>query len=272
MKVRNIIKACGVAVAVGAVITSCTKKTDKEVATENFIFNDQAQMQVYNGILNSNRNFIYVDAKPINGATHTYNTVFPGAVGPTSFTVGGGFRAFLIRDTLLTSTQVPMSFGEDLQSGRNYTLFTYDTITTPKNKLVANNIVVPTDTTARLRFANLIYNPSVLASGFDVFSVKRNAVIFSNVKESEVTDYIPYASALTDTFYIRLNGSSTNLQNLDTMGRTVMVNIAATLNPTKKRSYTLVFRGGYRAVFNRNSASPFSAITNARGLTTFANY
>ncbi len=270
MKVTNKIKAGVVMVAVVALLISCKKQIDKEVALENYTLNDKAQMQVYNGIVNSNRNFIYVDAKPVNGATHTYNTVFPGASGPTSFAVAPGFRNFLVRDTLLTSTQLMMSFGEDIQAGRYYTLFTYDTTTAPKNRLVANNIVVPADTTARLRFANLTYNPSTPSTGIDVFSVKRNAVIFSNVRQSEVTEFIPYAAAQTDTFYVRLNGNSANLQNIDTTGKPTILNIITTLNPTRKRSYTLVFRGSYRGVNNKTTTG--AAIATARGLTTFANY
>jgi len=145
----------------------------------------------------------------------------------------------------------------------------YDTFTAVKQKTVQTNIVIPADTTARLRFANLIYNPVALPGGFDIFSTRRNAVIFSNVRETEVTDYIPYASALTDTFYVRLNGSSANLQNVDTIGKPTILNVQAVLTPTRLRSYTLVWRGGFRSSNNRTTTG--AAIGSARILSTFTN-
>jgi hypothetical protein len=105
-----------------------------------------------------------------------------------------------------------------------------------------------------------------LPSGFDIFSVKRNANIFMNVQVTEVTDYIPYASALTDTFYIRPTGTTTNLQNFvpsTTSPPGAFANILAILTPTQKRSYTLIFRGGYRATTSTNST--------VRSLSIFSN-
>jgi hypothetical protein len=87
-----------------------------------------------------------------------------------------------------------------------------------------------------------------------------------------VTDFIPYASALTDTFYIRLNGSSSNLQNYDTAGKPWLSNVQAVLTPTRLRSYTLIFRGGYRNINNRAGTSPYGILTNARQLGVFTNY
>ena len=240
--------------------TACKKDRGKEVAQENYTFNNKASFQMFNAVLGSSRSFLYVDAQPVNGATIATGSAFPNAVAPSSFSVLSGFRAFMVRDTLTTSAQPVMTFGEDVQAGRNYTLFTYDTFTSPRNKLVTNNIVIPTDTTARLRFANLLYAPS-LVPNIDVFSKKRNAVIFSNVAPGDVTDFIPYASALNDSFYVRVNGTSTNLQNLVSGNP---VDILVTLNPTIKRSYTLVFRGGYR--------TNVSTAGTVRTLTTFANY
>jgi len=266
MKKNKIILACGFVFTV-LLTASCTKERGKEVALETTSFTGTSSLQVFNAVVGSSRNYIYVDAVPVTGAAVGYATPFPAT--PADFTLNAGFRQFLIKDTLAATTQFPLSFGLDLQAGGNYTLFTYDTITTAKQKIVKNNIVIPTDTTARLRFANFIYNPTALPSGFDIYSTKRG-VIFSNVRETEVTEYIPYASALTDTFYIRLTGNGSNLQNVDSMGRTVSLNIQAVLNPTRLRSYTLVFRGGYRTSFNKTNAG--AALTNARGLTTFANY
>lgn len=246
----------------------CRKDKGKEVALENTTFSDKSFIQVYNAVTGSSRNYVYVDGSAVTGATLSLGGLFPST--PATFNVTNGFREFLIRDTLSTSTQFPLSFAENLQAGRYYTIFTYDTTTTAKKKIVTNNIVIPNDTTARLRFANFVYSPNAIPTSFDIYSVKRNAVIFSNVNVTEVTDYIPYASAATDTFYIRPNGSSSNLQNVDTTGKPTILDIRSVLTPTRLRSYTLVFRGSYRAVNNKTTTG--AAIASARQLSVFANY
>jgi hypothetical protein len=269
MKAINLIKAGSSLIISALLVVSCAKKVDKRVAVENTNFADKSFVQVYNGVVGSSRNYVYVDGVPVNGAILSYNAVFPST--PANFSIGNGFRAFLVRDTSSTVlTQPPLSFAENLQAGSYYTIFMYDSSISPKKKIVTNNIQVPADTTARLRFANFILNPTALPSGFDIFSVKRNAVIFSNVRETEITDYIPYASASTDTFYVRLNGSTSNLQNIDTTGKPTILNIQATLNPTRFRNYTLVWRGSYRGVNNKTTTG--AAIAAARGLSSFVNY
>jgi hypothetical protein len=251
---RKLITILTISAVTASLLPACVKDKGKEVAMEQSNFTNTAMMQVYNAIVNSTRNAVTVDAKFVTGATLAYGGVFPST--PASFNITPGFRAFNVYDTLAAATQVPLSFAEDLQAGANYTIFLYDSINAPKQKTVYNNIVVPNDTTSRLRFANFVYNSGAnIGTGFDIFSVKRNAVVFSNVIQTQVTDYIPYASALNDTFYIRLNGSSTNLTN----GATT---IFTTLNPTRLRSYTLIFRGSYKATTG----------TNAKALATFANY
>jgi hypothetical protein len=255
MKMKKIIIAFSLVGAATLVVSSCRKDKGKEVALERTDMSNTANVQVHNAIVNSSRNFVLVDAKYINGSSLAFAGTFPAGT-PASFNIAPGFRAFNVFDTLGAATQVPISFAQDLQAGSNYTIFLYDSLNAPKQKTVVNSIVVPTDTTARLRFANFIYNSgSTIGSGFDIFSVKRNAVIFSNVSETQVTDFIPYNSATNDTFYVRLNGSSTNLTN----GATT---ILTTLNPTRLRSYTLIFRGSYRATSG----------TSAKQLGTFANY
>jgi hypothetical protein len=245
----------------GVVIISCTKTFDEKIALQSN-FSNSSLVQVYMAMVNANRNYVYVDAKPVTGASMVSGSVFPSSAYAAS--IPGGFRAFLVRDTLSTTTQVPLSFAENMQVGKNYTIFVYDTITTPKQKTIETTITIPDDTTARLRFANFVYNPTVLPNGFDIFSAKRNAVIFSNVKETEVTGFIPYASGVTDTFFIRPAGSPTNLQNWKTTNPTGLIDVIGILTPVEKRSYTIVFRGGYRATATSN--------TTVRNLSIFVNY
>ncbi len=270
MKNKNILILGGAVLLVSLVTVSCVKDKSKEVAQETYQLNANAYIQVFNGIVNSARTYIYADATALNGATITYGTTFPST--PSSASILAGYRAFLVRDTSSTAVQPQLEFPQNLQPTGNYTIFLYDTLTTPKQKTVYNSVVKPTDTTARLRFANFIYNPGALTSGFDIFSVKRNAVIFSNVKETEVTDFIPYASAVTDTFYIRLNGSAVNLQNVDpsTTGGPTITNIQAVLTPTRLRNYTLIWRGGYRSSASKTAGG--TAIGSVRTLQAFTTY
>lgn len=267
MKVTTIITAFSAVIASALLAVSCIKETGKEVAKEQNDFSNKTFVQVFNSSINTTaRNYVYVDGNAVNGASIAYAASFPATSTPANFSVTSGGRVFLIRDTLIGSVQPPMSFAENFDAGKYYTIFMYDTSTLVKQKTVLNNIIIPSDTTARLRFANFVYNPVALPSGFDIFSVKRNANIFTNVQSTEVTEFIPYASALLDTFYIRLTGSTTNLQNFvpsTTSPPGAFVNIQATLNPTRKRSYTLIFRGGYRAITSTNAT--------VRTLSTFAN-
>lgn len=231
MRTNKFIAHIGLAALVAGIAWGCVKDKGKEVAFENTTFTDKSFVQVHNGILNAARNYIYVDGGVLNGSALAYNSTFPAT--PSNFSVTNGFREFLVRDTLSTTTQVPLSFAENLQAGRYYTIFLYDTLTAPKKKIVANDIQIPTDTTARVRFANFIFSRTAVPN-VDIFSLKRNANVFTNVGITDVTGYIPYASALNDTLYVRETGTLNQLAAMNGF------------NPVQKRSYTLVFRGRYQ--------------------------
>jgi hypothetical protein len=246
----------------GLVVVSCTKSFE-ETTVRQEDFSNNVIIQAFIATVNASRNYVYVDSKPVNGASLTTGSVFPGT--GYGFNVGSGFRSFLVSDTLSTTTQIPLSFAQNLQGGKTYTMFLYDTITAPKMKLVETNIEIPSDTTARIRFANMVYTPTAIPA-VDIFPVKRNANIFTNVQISDVTGFIPIATGVTDTFYIRPTGTTTNIQNFRAATQTVPaanLDILATLTPTIKRSYTLVFRGGFRASTTTN--------TTVRSLSVFIN-
>lgn len=228
MKALNIfMTGCGLAATL-LFMPSCKKDLDPTIKEENNLVNT-SQVQLYNAIVGSNRNYVYVDTKPLNGATIAYGSSFPS--NAYGFSVPSGFRAFLLKDTLVTSTQLQLSFAENLQSQKNYTIFAYDTITAPKQLTVETKLEIPTDTTARVRFANFLYSTTALPA-VDVYSVKRQANVFSGVIKTGVTDFIPYASALNDTLLVRWTGTTTQVVALNGF------------NPTQKRSYTVIVRGG----------------------------
>lgn len=233
MKFRLIKFAALPVIALGLLLPSCTKSGDG-VLEDNSDFTNAALAQVFIATVNASRNYVYVDGFPVNGSVMSSGSLFP-ANGP-GFKVTPGIKAFLVRDTISTATQVPLSFAENMQFGKTYTVFMYDTINAPKQKTVQTDIVVPTDTTARIRFANFIYNPNAIPA-VDVFSYKLNANIFTNVSVTDVTGFIPYPTLISpDTLYIRNTGTTTNLLKIS------MTNLAP------KRVYTMVYRGSDRGV------------------------
>ena len=230
--------------AASAFYISCTKETP-HIAPRNTDLGNSASVQVFSATVKAARNYVYVDGTPVSGIALAYGGIFPGTA--YSFKVNAGSRSFTIKDTLPATTQVPLTFTQAMDAGKSYTIFTYDTITSIKQATVLNNIVVPTDTSSRLRFANYIYNSTPVAN-VDVYSFKKGtgAPLFANVATNQVTDFIPYASLQTDTLYVYAAGTTSPL---------IVKQAVPSLVPT--RSYTSVYNGSYRGT---------------KAVTTFANY
>ena len=141
---------------------------------------DAATIQVFNATVKASRNYVYVDGTPVSGIAFAYGGVFPAT--SYSFKVPAGQRTILVKDTLPASTQTPITFSQLAEAGKSYTVFTYDTITSTKQLTVANNISVPTDTAAMLRFGNFIYNTAAVPA-VDVYSFRKGnaAPVFANI-------------------------------------------------------------------------------------------
>lgn len=241
MRTRNIKLACLSIVLGILVFPGCTKKPDTLLNTQKE-FSNNSLIRVYVATVTAASNNIYLDTKLLNGAVLAAGGVFP-ASGVYASAVPAGLNAFLVTGS---GNQVPLSFAENMELNRNYTIFLYDTITTPKQKTVETKYEIPSDNTARIRFGNFTYAPTV-APAVDIFSARRNANIFSNVQLTEVTNFASVPADLTDTFYVRLAGTGVNLVNYN--NQLQPVNISAILTPRAQRSYTLVFRGGYRSIY-----------------------
>jgi len=229
---KNHIITTGI-LAIIMVLSSCTKEFNYIIVEQKDLAG-KASVKFYNSIVNSNRNFVYSDNVPVTGSITAFTTaaLFP-AVSPSYFMLDAGSRTILVKDTLVTTTQLPLEVKTTFEAGKYYTLIGYDTITSPKMLAITDNIQFPTDTTSRLRFVNVIYSSTPVAN-VDVFSFKRQANIFTNVSVTQATDFIPYASALSDTLQIRTTGTTTSLAQVNSI---VL---------TQKRSYTIVFRGSYK--------------------------
>ncbi len=230
--------------AVSFLHLSCTRD-NPQVAVLDTNSTNSATVQVFSATIKAARNAVYVDNVPVSGTVFAYQAIFPGTA--YSFKVATGAHTFLIKDTAAATTQSPLTFSPTLDAGKSYTVFTYDTITSVKQLTVANTIVVPKDTTSMLRFANFIYNTSAVAN-VDVYSFRRGnaAPVFSNVATAQVTDFIPYASGLTDTLYVYAAGTTSPL---------LVKSFVTSLTPT--RSYTATYNGSYKGT---------------KAVTTFATY
>lgn len=246
MNFINKLKTGTLLVIAAGTFSACTKTFDEKV-TQLRDFSSSSLLQLYNGTLSTTRNYVYVDSKPLNGAAIAYGGIFPGT--GNGFAVPIGQKSFLIRDTLTTSVQPQLSFAQNLQSGKYYTIFMYDTLNAVKQKTVETAIVVPEDTSARIRFANFVFSKNAIPA-VDIYSRKKGTNIFTNIPVTDVTAYIPYPSGITDTLAVRATGTTTDLTLLNG------------ITPTAKRSYTIIFRGRYETTSG----------TVARTLTSFVNY
>jgi len=247
MKFSMNIKSITFALASMIMLASCEKEY-KSILTEETNLGNTAFVKFHNGIINSNRTYIYSDLVPLNGASIGYGTIFP-SLSPSYTALAGGTRAIAIRDTLAPSTQYPISFTETMTPGSYYTIFAYDSLNAPKYKVVQDNIQVFNDTSARIRFANFPYSTTAMPN-VDIFSQKQQANVFTNISTAAVTDFISFRAGISDTLYVRPTGTTTNLTQLNG------------LVATAKRNYTVIFRGSYRTTTG----------TAARTLASFLSY
>jgi hypothetical protein len=228
----------------GLLLSSCEKSFDEKTTQDRNIGDQSGVVQVYIATVGAARNYVYVDGIPQNGSSLSAGSVFP-SVG-YGFVVPMGQRVFQVRDTLRTTTQVPISFDNVLEWGKNYTIFTFDTITAVKQRTVVTTITIPQDTSCRVRFAHFAYSTAAMPN-VDVYSFKRMGNIFTNVSPTSIGNYIAFPSRLSDTLQVREAGTSTVLAQLNGfLG-------------TDKRSYTLIYRGSHR-------------VSTGRSLNSFVNY
>lgn len=231
MKHIKIISLIVAGACVLSILQSCKRDVPVKATTYGGI-NNQATIQFFSATVKATKNAIFLDGAPFSGSVFSLGGVFPAT--PYGAVVTPGYRQFIIKDTTPNTTQVPINFTIDMGAGENYTVFTYDTTTSIKQKTVLNNIVVPSDTTSRLRFANFIYKTTPLPA-VDVYSSRRgNTIVFSNVATNSVTDFIPYAAGRLDTLSVYATGTTTPL-----ITRIFVPSLVQT------RSYTSVYTGSY---------------------------
>lgn len=230
-------------------VIACSKRDVSDVATlKTLDQNNSGYLKLISASTGSVKNYVYVDNafNILNGgALLNYAGTVPA--GSSYFSMKAGSRNLIIKDTTPITTQPVLNFDHYFEPGKFYSLFTYDSALTIKFKMVTDPIVVVTDTTARLRFANFASGP--LGASVDVFSKNLNANLFTNVSVTSVSSFAPIATRLADSIYIRATGTTINL-------------VGTSITPSQARNYTLLFSGRYE----------MSTGTVPRRLTLFTNY
>lgn len=212
-------------------LISCEKEFTP-IVNQQLAISDRSFFKYANFTVNSSRNYLFVDNALVSGTASSFTSIYPS--GSVSYIgISAVSRNFSVRDTLPTTTQPPIDFTTTLEAGSYYTLFSYDSVSNAKVKLVKDIIMVPADTTSRVRFANFAYSTAGVPN-IDIFSTRRGVNVASNIPATGVTDFIPYASNLLDTLHIREAGKPANIISFNGF------------SPITKRSYTIVFRGSWR--------------------------
>lgn len=230
-------------------LLSCTKEFKENTPMLDEL-SDSATIKIFNASVSSARTQLIINDILTLRTVFTYNSTWPTSAANTGFVVSPGQKSLVIKDSSATSTQPVQNIALTAEAGKSYSIFLYDTVTAMKNKLVVNDIVIPSDTTSRLRFANFSFRRATPAPAIDVYSFNRKQLIFTNVALNDVTGYISYPSLTSDTLAILPAGATDTLVKLNGY------------STTPKRSYTLVFRGVYTVTGTGATARGVSSVTD----------
>lgn len=243
---KSIYTVTNLLLAAGIMTTLSCQKNVETSTPEIRNLSDKAFIQVYMGTLNATRNYVYVDGTPVTGAGLATGGMFP-STGYASIATPGA-RNFIIKDTLSTSKQLPLDFTRNVEAGKCYTIFMYDTITSPKQLTTEIPVSILSKSNAQLRFVNIVYAKTTVPA-VDIYSTTMNKNLFTNVPTASATDLISMPTGVSDNIIVRVAGTTTQLAAFNSL----------VLQP--ERAYTLVFRGSYFVATGTN-AKTLSLITN----------
>jgi Domain of unknown function (DUF4397) len=183
---------------------------------------------------------IFMDGKKLNGTTSAaanafiYNSTFPvntsysllPALNHTFHFIMNRYTAGVFAPA---SGDTVFRAASTLAAGKKYSFFLVDTVQNPGVLIKEDNWTVPQQDKYQVRYANLVANPN---ERVDVFSIRQNANIFTNVGYKEIANYVELpVPAIADSLIIRFAGT---------------MNVRDTLKaffPTPQRVYTWYSRG-----------------------------
>lgn len=254
--------------SLAAMLFACKKDYKISVATYASDLSGSAFVKVIDATLNSSRTYVYQDALQIPLSGTAMSIAFASGTGSfpantTYASVPAGSRVIIVKDTTSTTKQKLISVAQNLNAGSYYTLFMYDTTTNATPLFVQDSISTTNDgTTARIRFANLIYAST---SNVDIYSSHAGNNLFTNISPAQVSGFITIPANVTDTFYVRATGTTTNLASYPP---SPVITGATPLTPTAGRSYTLVFEGKYDVAPTKTALGPTNP---TRSLVVYTN-
>lgn len=249
------------------IIQACTPE-EIDLLDENEIYNfydpSKAQIKFIHSFIPLTPNAtasgpgfrIFANGKKIDGSTNTSvtaNVLLYGGTFPASTAYSildpGNYEFLFVINRVSGGNFVPVAgdtvFRQSvtLQAGKKYSFFLQD-IQNPGVSFVVEDIFnTPPKNGFRVRFINLCadYN-----NRYDVYSVRNNGNIFTNVGFKEIKDYIVLGvPSVSDTFHLRLNGSQTNISSINTF------------SGTSQRVYTFYARGRTGMATPRNPGIAF---------------
>ena len=210
---------------------SCTRDYDVKM-NEQKDFSSTSFIKVYNGVVAASRNYVYANNQALNGAALSLGSVFPNTTSYSA--IHSGLTPIVIKDTQSTTTQTPISFAPTLEAGKYYSVLMYDTVNAVKYKFVEDIIEIPADTSARIRFANLVFSKTAVPN-VDLYSANLKKNLFTNVAIGDITNFLAFPSKKSDSLFVRETGTANTLNGL-------------VFTPGEKRSYTILFRGRYQSI------------------------
>jgi len=236
-----------------AMIVACKKDEFARTVDEIKALDTTSLIKVYNATVSSPLTLVYINDKKISGTAFGYGGLFPATTTYAAITPGN--VNIKIKDTNTVSPKVILSINTTLDKAKYYSVLLFDTANKSKFMLVEDDIHRPADSSARIRFANLVFS-SVPVTNVDIYSQNLKKNVFTNIPREYITPFIDHPSKKTDTFYVRATGTTTNLVTNNTTNATIFT-------PGVHRHYTIIFRGRYQTT---------GTGTTARGLTFMTNF
>ena len=233
-------------------LVACKKDEFQRSADEMKALDTTALIKVYNATINSPVTNVFVNDKKVTGAVIGYTGLFPATAAYAA--VKPGPTTIRIADTAKTNPRLLHTINTTLDMAKYYSVLLYDTVTKSKVMVVEDQIARPADTSARIRFANLVFS-SVPVTNVDIYSQNLKRNVFTNIPREHVTPFINHPSKLSDTFYVRATGTTTNLVTNGTTNATIFT-------PGVHRHYTIIFRGRYQTTGTGATARAITFMTN----------
>lgn len=192
---------------------------------------------------------VFINANKVNGTLLTYNTLFPSATSGNAYvTVAAGSQPvkFSVAGAVNPDSIQIVNFTGTFTAGDWYTML----ITDSARIVLKDNYTKPATGNYSLRFINVVMNDTA-GKAVDIFSVRANANVFTNIKPGTTPTALQNATynTVNDTLYVRRAGTTFNLAVLNNQAF------------SDRSAYTLYYKGD----------GNLKTGTKARGLAVYAH-